>query len=339
MSIHTPESNGIFRHILYSYRIGRKKTAMKMTVEDGDREKQAMKWLISQTSVSQSQMDALTHISRWRAIGLRRAHQSDIEGAEKVMHVARSKLDLVGLPQLAYLFGNTFQLAAEAYIDYRLHEYEEANKKMQWSLEINNQLVKLGCTPLEPRRVHLCRNKVRVDAFAQRYDAAMSLAAKELSYLMGNYVNGNFKADLNRQLLNEMTREERWALCYQLFKEVALILTKVDDATGSKLLTILISEFGSLDKLEDEQFVFEPALKWLRLKQTYYFDSRDRYLEAAADFIKEGEGEWPVLWQAVRFDMYNSCQSLDHPEAYELQQIIRRDVMNSTDLPKPLQPA
>ncbi|MEH1770950.1 MAG: hypothetical protein ACYTXE_29785 [Nostoc sp.] len=256
--------------------------------------------------------------------GLIAARRGGLNAAEQAFAAARLLLQLNKLSNEGGMLYQSFLEQAEAYLDYRRGEFEQARNRIYQALEINLILEdKYGYEMAFFGRIQLVHNLVRIDAGCMEFNRAIKLAFQILGYLEGTLdvlpISGNWDYERVKRQRPEFVA----AMFAQVTGEIAIILAGKNCQFVSDLLT-----FGSNYmpiSFNQNHHCHPQAYAWLLVKQAFINNQVGTFLERASNFIAEGRGYTPLLWYATLADLVALCNELALPESNLLKQEIVKD--------------
>ncbi|KFE60133.1 hypothetical protein [Hyalangium minutum] len=235
-----------------------------------------------------------------RERGLRASRAGDNTAAEQSMQEARAELGLEELSPEARLLVTTLHEAGEAYLLYRTARFEEAHAALLKSLEATNTLqVAHGHTFTEPRRIHLVRNLIHMEARRGRLDEALELGLPLLSYIEG---------DANAWPLSALRATAAVPLqadvAAMMFEDVLESLAEVLAPEGAETRRRL-ERFGPhLQSGASACAPFARPHQWLRLRWLAAEERDEEFLAEVPVFLSAGRGATPSLWHALVLELY-----------------------------------
>jgi hypothetical protein len=170
---------------LECYYLGRDKTTDFLAEVSADSaDKYLSRLMVSRLSSTDQLL--ISKFSNARQRGLLAARRGDLIAAEKAFAVARLLLELNKLSDEAALLYQSFLEQAEAYLDFRRHEFKQARNRIYQALEINMILEeKYGYEIALLGRIQLVHNLVRIDVGCLELNRGIKLAFQILGYLEG----------------------------------------------------------------------------------------------------------------------------------------------------------
>lgn len=270
------------------------------------------KLLLQQSRLSQTDKHVLTAAARWRLHALRAARREMYGRARTSFALARR---LVAGARTAsgncVVLCESFQLAGEAYLDYRLNRLVRAQERLDQASEIDARLEREGFALLHLHRVQLLHNMVRVAAKQGGKERALRLAFRLLGHLEGRRevlpgagkwdarAIGDFPGNVVRTLFN------------QIVAEIAVILAANPDMHA----LFVAASAAHLDRCPGSAcFRYPMAHAWLNLKRLFLEDRR-LFLTSCCGLLENAYREMPLLWSAVVVDLVTICKDLDFLKA------------------------
>ena len=275
----------------------------------------------------------LNNLETIRTKGLNAARQGNLIKAEQHFKAARTRLKLDKLSTLSSLLFKSALERSEAYLDYRLDDFDKARNRTFSILETYVLLEKeYGYEILFLRRLQLLCNLVQLEAGCMRYEYAINLASQLLSYLEGKLevlpVPGNWGCDrIMRQSPELMAATFALVTC-----EVAKILVGKKHQLVKELFEIV--SFNLQLQANDNCYCHPRSYSWLLIKQAFVNKDIPKFLELAASFVGEGRADTPLLWYATVIDLVSVCDELELPESQLLKQEILEDSVSWKDCPQ-----
>lgn len=248
----------------------------------------------------------LAQATQLREEGLRQSRNgADIEAINSVER-ARTILDAGGLSPEAYLLGDSFQLAAEAFLRYRKLDYENAQQLLLTAMGSCRDLFLNYGYDVAMRRVHLGRNVVRIVR-----DRGRPIEALHLALGLIRYIERDAEAwpwpELSVADERRLTLDMRHALMDQVLSEIA----RITAATEPALLLILDSSEGK-DLLTAKAPIseFARAHSWLHARHHAARSDWSSYIDSALCFFSEPPGRYGAAWRALVKDAQVGAQGL-----------------------------
>ncbi|MBH8563494.1 hypothetical protein I8748_15085 [Nostoc sp. CENA67] len=319
---------------LKSYRLGNAKTIGSQLKLSGDSIDESLSMLM-RTRLSSTDRLLISKFSNARQRGLLAARRGDFNAAESAFTAARLLLKLKQLSDEGSLLYQSFLEQAEAYLDYRRGEFEQARNRIYQALEIDMILEeKYGYEIVLFGRIQLVHNLVRIDAGCMELHRSTKLAFQILGYLDGILDTLPIPGLWGYERVKRQRAEFVAAMFAQVTGEIATILAGKDRQFVSDLLTV-----GSnyMPICPDETYHCHPqAYAWLLVKQAFINHEVATFLERASEFLAKGSNDTPLLWYATLADLVALCDELALPESNLLKQEIVKDAATWKGIPQRL---
>jgi hypothetical protein len=272
--------------------------------------------LLRQSRLSETDKRVVMVAARWRIHGLRAARQGAYGRARVFFGRARRVVaDGRTASGECVVLCESFQLASEAYLDYRLKTFGRARDRLRQALEMDAYLeCGEGYALLHLHRVQLLHNIVRIAAKQGRKQEALHLAFQLLGYLEGRHqvlpgagswdarAISNFPTDLLRTLFD------------QIVAEIALVVAATPD------IQVMFAS-AAADHLDCREgsgcFLYPVAHAWFDLTHLFIED-RGLFLTGCRNFLENSYPKTPLLWSAVVVDLVTVCKHLDFVKAHWL---------------------
>lgn len=286
-----------------------------------------------ESQLSLTEQHSFNRLEKIRTRGLNAARQGNLIKAEQHFKAARLRLKLDKLSTLSSLLFKSALERSEAYLDYRLGDFDKARNRTFGILETYVFLEKeYGYEILFLRRLQLLCNLVQLEAGCMRYEYAINLASQLLSYLEGKLevlpVPGNWGCDrIMRQSPELMAATFALVTC-----EVAKILVQKNHQLVKKLFAIV--SFNLQLQANNNCYCHPRSYSWLLVKQVFVNKDIPKFLELAANFLEQGRADTPLLWYATVIDLVSVCDELELSESQLLKQEILEDSVNWEDCPQ-----
>lgn len=317
---------------LECYRLGHAKAIGSRLQFSGDSIDESLSRLMG-TRLPSTDRLLINKFSNARQRGLLASRRGDLNAAESAFTAARLLLKLNKLSDEGSLFYQSFLEQAEAYLDYRRGEFEQARNRIYQALEISVILEeKYGYEIVLFGRIQLVHNLVRIDAACMELHRAIKLAFQILGYLEGILDTLPIPGLWGYERVKRQRPEFVAAMFAQVTGEIATILAGKDRQFVSDLLTV-----GStyMPICPDETHHCHPqAYAWLLVKQAFVNNEVATFLNRASNFLPEGRGDTPLLWYATLADLVALCNKIALPESDLLKQEIVKDAATWKGIPQ-----
>jgi hypothetical protein len=229
-----------------------------------------------------------------RERGLKAARNGQLEEGAGLIAESRRIYGSARLSREAADYAETFQTAAESYIEYRSGDYAAADASMMRSLQLCEDLANAFGDSFEMRRVHLARNVARIRAFAGDRNQGLRISAKLLQYIG--------------------SRESAWPLPYSgpprrrlLPDDAAMFMLDQVLAEALRLLEpdapAAIANLPAVAEARDLLLFGAPAFQRAAhcLSACIGYVERDTrvFLEESSDFFETGAQSLELVWREM----------------------------------------
>lgn len=229
-----------------------------------------------------------------RERGLKAARDGHLAEAIPLVAGAREIYESAKLSSEAADCAETFQTAAESYVEYRLGDYAAAALSMTRSLRICEALANAYGYPLEMRRIHLARNIARIQAFAGETNAALRISALLLQYISGNEKAWPlpYSGQARRHFLEDDAAQ---FVLDQVLAETVRLLEPDAPATDENLPAVAQAR----DLLMSGAPTFQRAVRCLSACISYVEDDAHAALDEVSAFFEAGPQSLEATWREM----------------------------------------
>ncbi len=268
----------------------------------------------------------LNRLDKIRIRGLNAARQGDLITAEQYFTSARVRLQLDKLsPQGSLLYKSSLE-RAQAYVDYRRGDFDQARNRTSEALAAYVFLEEeYGYEILFLRRLQLVCNLVRLEARCLCYERVIELACQILSYLEGTSEVLPIPGSWGRERVACQSPELVAATFALVTGEVAEILAGKDRQLVSDLFAVASGHLHL--QASNNRHCHPGAYSWLLVKQAFVNNDVPKFLELASHFLAEGRADIPLLWYATVIDLVRLCNELNLPNIELVKQEIAREAV------------
>lgn len=265
--------------------------------------------------------------------GVIATRQGNLMAAEQAFAVARAPLKFSKLSPEGSLLYKSFLEQAEAYLDYRRGDFDQARNRTSEAMAIDVVLEEeYGYEILLLHRIHLAHNLVRIDAQCTCLDCAIKLAFQILSYLEGISEVLPIPGPWGRERVARQPPELVAEMFAKITDEIALILAGKKRPLVRDLLVSASAHM--LLKANSHRHCHPRAYTWLLVKQAFVSNDVASFLKRASHFLSEGRSDTPLLWYATVVDLVALCDELDLPDSELVRQEIAKEAANWEYLPQ-----
>lgn len=286
-----------------------------------------------ETQLSLTEQRFLNNLEIIRTKGLNAARQGDIIKGEQYFKLARLRLKQNEISvQSSLLFKSSLE-RSEAYLDYRLGDFDKSRKRTYKILEIYVFLEReYGYEILFLRRLQLLCNLVQLEAGSMSYEYAIKLTFLLLSYLDGRVEALPFPGNWGRDRVMRQPSKLMAATFALLTCEIAKILVGNKHQLLKELFVTVC--FNLQLQANNDCFCHPRSYSWLLVKQAFVNKDTPKFLELAAKFLREGRADTPLLWYATITDLVELCNELEFAECQSIKQEILKDSVKWVDCPQ-----
>ena len=240
---------------------------------------------------------------------LRAAQQHRLDQAGQLADAVWSRVRSRRLSLVGELLVQVLLPPADAYLLYRLEQYDRARDVIWQVSAVDHRLItEFGYVLLSAHRLQLGHNLLRIHTRLAEHGQAVDLARTLLDYV-----------ELREEPLSSELLSPRAALDSvpvtvlghyfdQICSEVALLLAGRNDATNRALFQPLAAH-AEPDRCPDHG-VGAHAHAWLRLKRLALAGDVEPFLLTAADLLSRGRMSAAPLWFATIIEAAGICRSL-----------------------------
>lgn len=226
----------------------------------------------------------------------------------------------------ARLICQSFQEAAQAYLDYCQNSFEDAQKHILKTLDIDILLEEnygYDKLILHAHRLEMIINLTRIHFRAMNFEHAMDLASCTLGYLTGIVAFLPFSGEWSLELAALLPPELAKAHLQTITCEIVLNLAGKNRQLADHFFKIashhLLSE-------NDGNCHYQPGIKaWFLVKEAFINKNVSKFLELASQFLEEGGSNTPLLWYATVIDLVTVCEEVYFPDLELVRQEIGQD--------------
>ena len=285
------------------------------------------------SQLSPTEQLLFNRLEKIRIKGLNAARLGELIKAEQHFKTARTKLKLDKLSTPSSLLLKSALDKSEAYLDYRLGDFDKARNRTFKSLEIYVFLEKeYGYEILFLRRLQLLCNLVQLEAECMRYEYAIKLASQLLSYLERRLEVLPFPGNWGQERVVRQSSKLMAATFTLVTCEIAKILVGKNHQLTKELFAIVC--FNLQLQANNNCYCHPHSYSWLLVKQAFVNKDIPKFLELAANFLVKGRADAPLLWYATIIDLVILCDELKLPESQSIEQEILKDSTNWEDCPQ-----
>lgn len=259
-----------------------------------------------------------------RERGFMAARKGDLITARRAFAVARIPLQLAKLSYESSLHYQSLLNQAEAYLDYRLGDFDQARNLIYEALA--NDLIledEYGYDFLLIHRIQLVHNLARIDARCLDFDQAIELTSQILSYLAQESETLPIPGLWDSKRVKRQSPKDVTAMFKQVTGEIVLILAGKDKQLASKLFAIIASRLNL--QIDIDRQCYPRAYQWLLAKQAFVNKDVPKFLELASQFLAEGRSENSLLWYATVIDLVAICEEVNFQDLELVKQEIAKD--------------
>ncbi|HVN80456.1 MAG TPA: hypothetical protein VMW38_15785 [Terriglobia bacterium] len=305
------------------YNRGSKRTSQPTRSLDAAVENRIM--TVLESRLPQAALSLVGQCRRAQERGLEAARQQQTLEACRCFGLARVLCDSPALSLEGRLLCQGFQEAAEAYLDYRLGDFEGARSRLHRALTSDSILEEeFGHKLLHVYRLQFTNHLIRLEVQLKGLAEAMDLADRMLSYLEGRSESLPLPGCWSSRYVALLPRELIAAMIVRTSSEVARALAGLETEAARGALEIL---WHHID-LESAAERWEPqARTWFQAKRAFISGDSNMFLRSCASLLAEGPSIAPILWHMTALDLAAFCEPIALPEA----QSLRRKILRKND--------
>ncbi len=330
----TTSYNQLIQLALDNYRQGLKKHKQSKRKNAGEAIKQKAHEII-RARLSLEEQSIVNQFTIALNQGLTAARQSKFVLASKFFVESHGYILSETLSTEGRFICQSFQEAAEAYLDYRNNNFEDAKQHLLKALAIDvilegdykyNQLV------THAHRLEMVINLTRIYFRAMDFESAMELASCIIGYLNGALavlpLQGVWSLKLATLLPPELTKVHLETIT----RDIALALAGKEPKIAHKLF-IVAARYLFLE--DNNNAYYHPEINaWFVVKKAFLNKDIVTFLEQASQFLAEGYASQTYLWYTVVVDLVLICDELALPNSQMVKQEIAKDAIQWQDFPE-----
>lgn len=275
-----------------------------------------------QNRLTPLEMKLLSRCSGAYSKGVAAARGNQITLACRYLGEARLVSESPKLSAEGRMLARSFLAAAEAYLDYRCEDFEQARQQLCESLAADEILeTTYGHAILHVHRLHLVNNLVRVEVQRGNVEGALDMAARLLCYMEGKSDDAPAPGLWGPSFRLALSTEAITAMFVQVIGEVGQALAGKTPDVARDLFVILEKQLS-----EPDSSLWHPlALEWFNVKRAFVGESIEQYLRVSSEYLVKGVLVAPTLWRMVVLDVLIATEDMPITEAGELRRDILRD--------------
>ena len=186
--------------------------------------------LLIQSTLSSHERSIVLAAAELRSLGLFAARQNDLGRAKDLFREASCISSEASVSFECQSLCASFQLAAEAYLDYRHKQFSAARDRLFRALVIDANLEdRGGFDLLLLHRVQLLHNLIRIYARQGRAQEALDLSFRVLDYLDGSQENLSSLVPWSPEVIKGLPQDLVSASAEQVLYEIALIVARIPE--------------------------------------------------------------------------------------------------------------
>jgi hypothetical protein len=267
-----------------------------------------------------------------RTLGLIATRQGDLIKARRLFALARAPLKFDQLSPEGSLFYQSFLEQAEAYLDYRCGNFDQARNCTYQALAIDSALEEeYGYEILLLHRIQLVHNLARIDARCLYLNEAIRLISQILSYLAQESEALPIQGLWGCERVKRQSPKDVAAMFMQVSGEIALILADQEKQLASNLFAIIASHLNL--QIDINRQCDPRSYSWLLVKQAFVNKDVPKFLKLTSQFLAKGRGNNPLLWYATAIDLIAICEEINSSDSELVKQEITKDSRTWEDLP------
>jgi hypothetical protein len=258
-------------------------------------------------SMSLPEITVLLRASGIREKGLASVKAGDTTKGAELLREARRIFSEAALSKEALLSADSFQYAAEAYLQYKKGEYDQAEASVLQAIMLCHVLRDEYEHQVEVRRIHLARNVVRVKTLAGNREEALRMASLLVGYVEGDQTQWPFRELPMTTAPDPLLAEERWALMDQVLGEIALLATR-RGATSHQLVSGSAGWLFTSGSTAVGEFARVHA--WLTARRASIEGDVRGFLTHGIVFFAEGGNCLRRAWRELSLDLMDLCKEI-----------------------------
>lgn len=266
--------------------------------------------------------------------GLAAARENKFIVAEHFLGESQGYIGTKTLSTEASLICQSFQEAAQAYLDYRQHNFEDAQKHILKALDVDILLEQnhgYDQQVIHAHRLEMIINLTKIHFRAMNFEQAIDLAGCTLGYITGIVPVLPFSGEWSPELVELLPPELAKAHLQTITREIALTLAGKDRQVSHQLFKLAVRYLRSRNHSNCH---YQSEIKaWFLVKEAFIDNNVPEFLELASQFLAGEGANTPLLWYATVIDLVAMCEEVDFPNIELLKQEIIQDATTWKYLP------
>jgi hypothetical protein len=256
--------------------------------------------------LTEQELSILNHATQVREAGLRHARTGNQLTGQNFIRDARRILEQGSLGAEAFLLGESFQLAAEAFILYRCNKQDESRATLFNAMKECHCLHHRYGYDVAVRQTHLGRNIIRVVADGGDTQQALAIAEQLVSFIEGDIGSWPWPA--------LAVDDEGWLsfdMKHALMDQVLAEIGRLTSPSWPRLSDVLESPtWHRLATPSAESSTFERAHCWLRARGFARREEWTEFLTPALGFFQTPPQRYGDAWRALSNDVLHAARSI-----------------------------
>jgi hypothetical protein len=246
--------------------------------------------------LSIAEISTLLRATDIREFGLRMARTGKLSDAETAVNYARIAIQAKNLCREACTMFECFQAPASAFIRYKQGKYQDAHALLDASLDACNILIGEYDYQMEARRIHLCRNVIRVNLGSNNLLDAATQAPLLVGYIQGDVTMWPLPSQSQLAAAKQPIEWDlRLKLIDQLLEDLALLAEKDATLAGKALQETCLL----VQKWDKEMSNPGSILVWLAAMVHYNSGDLVGFVHHASLFFSSSPDQLPCGWKAL----------------------------------------
>jgi tetratricopeptide (TPR) repeat protein len=281
-------------------------------------------------SMSLPEITALLRASAIREKGLALIKAGDATKGAEFLREARRIFSEAALSKEAFVSADSFQYAAEAYLEYKKGDYAQAEASLLQAIILCHVLRDRYEHQVEVRRIHLARNIVRVKSLVGNREEALRMASLLVGYVEGDRTQWPLRELSMTAAPDPLLAKERWALMDQVLGEIAMLATRRVPTSHELLSGSAGWLFLSGSKAAGE---FARVHAWLAARRASIEGDARGFLTHGIIFFAEGANYLRRAWRELSLDLMDLCKEIASEQLGETNRPLRYSLKGEPNLP------
>ncbi len=243
---------------------------------------------------------AIAKASHLAEDGLAKARRGALDEAQNAFRAAQAEAASFPFFAAGRRIVSARLAAAEAYLDFRLKRYTDAEQRLRQALQWEDALENdFGYVYYHIHRVHLIENLTRVYWLCTKPEIAASLTGVLLGYLNSSQAKPGVDGRWNRANLESLDRQVLRQKFTQIFSLFALSQHRLPPPAAASAMHALLEICGE----EPARWIQPRCATWIAMRSSWLRGDHSGFLAGASRILRQGPAEAPILWYLAAADV------------------------------------